>query len=352
MVSDDGRGRSGQTTASRGRAGSRVTGASGAVTGTGFVHDALFFASDEDLVAAAVPYLRAGLEAGERALLVCHPHREQVLNAALRDEAGAADAARVSVVPAADVYQRPAAAVAAYQEIMEQDSAAGGRGVRVVAELDYGAPGGWWEWSRAEAVVNHVLAAYPLTCLCVHDSRHLSPEVIAAAHRSHPNLVTADIRTMNDAYEKPRDFLRGPVPPADPMESHPPTVAVAEVGAAGLAGLRAQLRSAARAGSALADRVIDEYIQAISEVATNAILHGAAPVGTRLWVEPNQLLAAVTDRGRGFDDPLAGYLPPAGGVVNNLGLWLARRFSDLLTTEVTSTGFTVRLSVGVRERDQ
>lgn len=320
------------------------------VTARGFVHDALFFDSDDDLVAAAVPYLRAGLEAGQRALLVCRPQREQVLQTALYDAVGSADAARVDLLPAADVYRRPAAAVAAYQELMEQDSATGGRGIHAVSELDYHAPGGWWEWMRAEAVVNHVLAPYPLTCLCVHDTRQLPTEVLTAAHRSHPNLVTASTRTVNGAYEQPEDFLRAHVPPADPMESHPSTFATTGIGPAGLTALRARLRSAARTGSVLGDQVIDEYVHAISEVATNAIVHGAGPVGLRLWVEPNRLLAAVTDGGRGFDDPLAGYRPPTDGARATFGLWLARSLCDLLTTEVTATGFTVRLAVGVRDR--
>jgi hypothetical protein len=48
-------------------------------------HEALFFASQEALLEASVPWLRGGLDAGEVIALACDAENDAVLSAALGD---------------------------------------------------------------------------------------------------------------------------------------------------------------------------------------------------------------------------------------------------------------------------
>jgi anti-sigma regulatory factor (Ser/Thr protein kinase) len=95
----------------------------------------------------------------------------------------------------------------------------------------------------------------------------------------------------------------------------------------------------------MADRV-DEYIEAVNELVTNALTHGTGKVALKLWVRNDQVVCTITDQGAGFDDPLAGFLPvpidtdPEHGA----GLWLARNFSDSLDFTHSTSGFTARVS--------
>ena len=76
---------------------------------------------------------------------------------------------------------------------------------------------------------------------------------------------------------------------------------------------------------------------------SNALRHGRPPVDVRLWTTPTRLVCAVTDRGNGFDDPLAGYVPYDDDHTR-AGLWLARRSCDSLDYVATPDGFTARLT--------
>jgi anti-sigma regulatory factor (Ser/Thr protein kinase) len=57
-------------------------------------------------------------------------------------------------------------------------------------------------------------------------------------------------------------------------------------------------------------------------------------------------VCTVTDRGRLFDDPLAGYVPAHGLDLGRggMGLWLARKLWDTVDLVAGEQGLTVRLS--------
>lgn len=104
--------------------------------------------------------------------------------------------------------------------------------------------------------------------------------------------------------------------------------------------------TAALADSDIGQERADDFVVAVSEIATNALVHGRPPVDVRLWRTHSRYLCAVTDRGPGFDDSAAGYTPAKEDLSHGgMGLWLARKMSDELTTSVTPAGFTVWLSV-------
>jgi anti-sigma regulatory factor (Ser/Thr protein kinase) len=311
---------------------------------TGYIHHALFYDSTDALLATAVPFLRAGLNAGEPAILVCR-HGP---NSALTDALGADP--DVTVFDRAAVYTRTAHAVANYRQMMRRHTPAGTRRVRLVGEVAFGAdPKTWPEWMQFEAIVNAALSPYPLSSVCAYDTRSLPDPVLASAEHTHPLLLTPSGGRPSPHYRPPAAFLRqfAGVDP-DPLETTAATYTLDLTGLIQLADLRHQLRTA-QALSSLPTSSRSNLVAAVAEIAANGLIHGRPPVRVRLWVTPTRVLCAVTDQGPGFDDPLAGYAPADTGhpLRAGAGLWLARQSCDRLDMTTAPDGFTVRLSVTV-----
>jgi hypothetical protein len=168
----------------------------------GYVHDALFYDSDEGLLAAVVPFLRAGLAKGETTVVVCATHNAALLSDALADP-------RLSYLSREETYRRTAAAIVAFERLLEHELALGALGVRVVADVGFGPDtDAWAEWTRYEAVVNRALARYPVWGLCLYDARQVPSNALAAAELTHPNIIRGTSRTSNPRYVDPDEFLR------------------------------------------------------------------------------------------------------------------------------------------------
>jgi anti-sigma regulatory factor (Ser/Thr protein kinase) len=58
----------------------------------------------------------------------------------------------------------------------------------------------------------------------------------------------------------------------------------------------------------------------VSELVTNAIVHGGGRADVRYWHEPNTIFIEVADDGAGIHDPVASLRPPALPV-RGVGLW-------------------------------
>jgi anti-sigma regulatory factor (Ser/Thr protein kinase) len=89
------------------------------------------------------------------------------------------------------------------------------------------------------------------------------------------------------------------------------------------------------------------FVQAVDEIATNAITHGGGSGVLQIWTGPRTVLCEVSDTGGGLPDPLVGQLPSPPGKLRGCGLWLARQFSDLLEVHSDATGTIVRLHLTV-----
>ena len=76
---------------------------------------------------------------------------------------------------------------------------------------------------------------------------------------------------------------------------------------------------------------------------SNAELYGNGVRGLRVGRVGERYVCEISDRGSGFDDPLAGYLPPSPLVTQGTGLWVARQLTSQLDLFSTPDGLTVRL---------
>jgi anti-sigma regulatory factor (Ser/Thr protein kinase) len=304
--------------------------------GPPYAHEALFYGSDAELLDAVGPFLRDGAAAGETTMVVCGDRSAELLRDAVDGDP------RVSIVPPGGALRRTPGALHEYRRLVERERASGGGRVRLVREVDVEADEGTaMSWTRYDAATNWALAACDLWSLCVYDRRRVSERSLRHGRLSHPRLVDAAGRSANPHYVQPGELLRRLESGPDPLQSSPPTW---QASLGRLRTLRRDVRELL-AAVRLPPQTLEELVLAIDEIASNAAMHGEPPVTVRVWLTPGRLLCTVHDRGDGFDDPFAGYLPAqrtdmAGG---GRGLWLARQLCDDVSVSATEHGFTVRL---------
>jgi anti-sigma regulatory factor (Ser/Thr protein kinase) len=306
------------------------------------LHDALFFGSLDELAAAAVPFVRDGLAAGDAVVVAASPASADVVRTTVDDD-------RVRVVPSAEAYaRRTPAAVTALRRLADELTATGARRVRVLGETDFGrTERDWLEWQRYEAVVNHALAGRPLWGLCLFDTTRLPEQVLESVARTHPTVVTGSSRTPNPRFVDPAAYLRGMPVPVEPLQGSAPRLAVDDV--ADPIALRHAV--AAELAAVRGPReVVEDFLLAVDETTSNAIRHGAPPVGLRLWTSADRLVCTVTDAGPGPDDPFAGYGPAHGDDLSRggMGVWLSRQLCDHVDISSGPDGVTVRLATALR----
>jgi anti-sigma regulatory factor (Ser/Thr protein kinase) len=311
----------------------------GAATGReGFVHEALYYGSDEEFLSVAVPFLRDGVAAGEPAMAVLGEHNAALVRSALPRSA------RVEYTSGSDMYARPAGAIRAYRQYLAERVAAGARRIRVIDELPPEAAGATWDaWARYESAVNRAYQQFPLWSLCSYDRRTATAKMLHDVARTHPRKIRPDgSHPAGPPYTRPETFLSEPHDaPPDPLESTPPAAEL-------LGPTPAQARRAVRCadpGEVPAAEVAD-LVLAVSEAVTNAILHGRPPIRVRVWCGGDRLVAAVSDGGPGPRDPYAGLLPVAGSPDGGRGLWIIQQACDHVVLRHDVDGFTLRLSVG------
>lgn len=308
----------------------------------GYQHDALVYESADQLIDVAVPFLLDGLAAGEAAVIATAAGTADILRDAVDGES------RVHVLERGDVYRaRTPTAITTFRKLADQRVAEGVSRVRVVGEVDFGrTERDRMEWQRYESVINEALAGWPLWGLCVFDAQRLPEPVLESALQTHSWVATPDGRRRNGRFVPPADYLRSlPVPP-EPLESTPPRLDAPDV--ADFVGLRHAV--AAELATVRAPRdLIEDFLLAVDEMTSNALRHGAPPVGLRLWIDPDRIVCTVSDRGAGWDDPFAGYGPAHGDDLSRggMGLWLARQLCDHVDITTDGDGSRVRLTVRV-----
>lgn len=302
-------------------------------------HEALFFASQQALLEASVPWLRAGLDAGEVITLACDAEHNAALAAALGHHPA------VRVLPQERIYHKAVDAVAFYHDLITAPVAAGHPRVRVLGEVGFGTSArGREEWLLFEAVCHLALAPLPLWSVCAYYTPDLPQSLVDTARASHPWLRTTEGTAQNHDYVPPARLLNGAGPPLTTPNGEADTVALVHDG--DLRELRHWLRD--RLDDLDTSPVAaDAVVLAVHEVAANALRHGRPPVRVTLWVNATHVLCDVTDRGPGITDPLSGYTPPDpfGLPEHGAGLWMTRRLCDEVITARSPTGFTVRLAV-------
>ena len=306
------------------------------------LHDALLFSSPDELAAATVPFVQEGLAAGDAVVVTASPATADVVRTAVDDD-------RVRVLPRDVAYgRRTPAAVTAFRRLTDELAATGARRVRVLGEIEFGrTEREQLEWQRYEAVLNDALADRPLWGLCLFDTTRLPEPVLESVARTHPTVVAGRARRPNPRFVDPAAYLRGLPVPEEPLQSGVPRLAVDDV--ADLIALRHAV-AAELAAVGGPREVVEDFLLAVDETTSNAVRHGAPPVGLRLWTSADRVVCTVTDHGPDLDDPFAGYGPAHGQDLSRggMGVWLARQLCDHVDISSGPDGVTVRLTTALR----
>jgi anti-sigma regulatory factor (Ser/Thr protein kinase) len=295
---------------------------------TALRHHALVYESDDEYVVRTAEFLREGLEAGEACVVGDTGDGADMVREAL-----GSDADNVAFFDIAPVYTRPAHAVATYfRTFTEQLRHA--PSVRAVASGQFAiTPGDSAEWTSYEAITNLAYSHLPVWVVCAYDASRLPDSLVEAVLRTHPEVLGEG--QMSDHYEDPRELVRELTPQPEPLpklRSLPPMDSV-EL-------FREQLAREIAAERVPEARAL-QVLVAASEVASNALTHGEGIAEVRVGRAYGRLVCDVIDRGRGFDDPMAGYMVPREGTAR--GLWIARQLSWEIEYFDSPRGFTVRI---------
>lgn len=303
----------------------------------GFVHQAQIYGSQTEFVAAALPFVRDGVRAGEPVLVAVPQHNLSAL-----DEALGADAAGAELHSAQEWYENPARTRAKFVRWVAEHS--NGHRIRLLGEPQWplGSEAGIREWARHESILNLALAGQPVSFVCPYDAEALPETILDHARRTHPELYGPDGVSRSDAYLEPREYCR--LLDAEVEAATEPPLFELGFDLDGLAGVRRVVeRTATAAGIAPAQ--VDELVFAVHEVAANAVVHGAGSPLLRVWRHPTELVCEVSDAGRG-PDRLAGQLPPDPSDSSGWGLWTARQMCEAIEVRAATSGNAVAVYAG------
>jgi anti-sigma regulatory factor (Ser/Thr protein kinase) len=297
------------------------------------IHQALLYRDAQQFLAAVLPFITEGLDRGEPVLAAT----TETNCGLLRGELGKA-AEDVQFVDPTRWYDAPGRTLAACHRYV-QERRGGRERVRVIGEPVWT---GWDQfetagWKRFESGLNIALAAAPAWMICSYDQRLLSPEVLADARRTHPQLSGGH---DNVDYTQPDGLSAAWQPELLP----PPEGTYRELSFDGDPApvRRFVVAQATRLG--LPAGRLDDLILAVNEIATNAIRHGAGSGQVRVWCDGRYLLCEVFDPGQATER-LFGIMPPRPDSEGGHGMWITRQLCDFVEIRTLTSGTTVRLYI-------
>ncbi|WP_457205525.1 anti-sigma factor RsbA family regulatory protein [Nocardioides sp. P5_C9_2] len=305
-------------------------------------HTSLFYDGAQQYSDEAGGFLLEGLELGHRGLVMAPPRRVDQLRSALGNDADAVTFVEdtIAYAPQWNVYRVLLDFAAASPGVRSCVVAEQTPSQRVSAELV--------DYRRLEAAANVVFAAYDMDLLCPYDTGSLPAHLLDIGRHTHAEVRADGGVTTNAWYDDPLDALADLATVTGPPSG---ATTIECVSGADVAGAR-RLVHARGAEAGLHPDVVADVALALTEVLTNALLHGEPPTLVHVYDEGATWVCHVHDSGRAPVDPLAGLLPPAEPSDHGYGLWLARQLCTAVDVGNDRTGTHVRLHTRVHARSE
>jgi anti-sigma regulatory factor (Ser/Thr protein kinase) len=297
----------------------------------------VLYSGRDEFLARTVPFIRAGVAAGEPTLVVVSAEKIDALREALADDAYAVEFADMH-----DVGANPARIIPAWQEFVAVHDGRSLRGIGEPIDADRGAAE-LTECQHHERLLNPALEGADLFLICPYDTDALPAHVIDEARSSHPLLHYGGAWDDSPSYDDEtvaEGLFEQPLP--DP----PGAFEERWFDHGGLAQLRGLLRDYAGKAGLSAERA-DNLVLAAGEIATNSVRHGGGHGLLRVWCEDDSLVCEVRDGGR-IDDPLIDRRRPLQGQLGGWGLWIANQACDLVQLRSLGGGTVARLHMQLR----
>jgi anti-sigma regulatory factor (Ser/Thr protein kinase) len=301
----------------------------------GLIHDAFVYASEEEFLEGALPFLEEGIDAGEPILAAPTEANAELL----RDRLGRRSAKAVDWAEDSESH-RTVQRLGIFLDYIDEHARDGATRIRLLGEPCWPEDGGPGvaEWKRYESFLNVALAEHPVWLVCPYDGSRLSRDIVQDACLTHPNFGYGATRTECADYLEPAEFAKRiddvPLPRA------PEGATERYFGNAG--ALRRFVSVEARAAGLEDDRLDDAELAA-GEVAANVFRHAADVARVRTWASNGSFVCDIDDTGHGFEDPFAGYAIAEPLAPGGRGLTIARRLADVVEVRTTPTGAVVRL---------
>ncbi|WP_052745986.1 sensor histidine kinase [Allosalinactinospora lopnorensis] len=304
-----------------------------------YQHNALLYKDEEEFLSVAVPFVRAGLEAGD-VVSVC---LTEASLQTMRDALGP-DASSVQFADSTDAFKHPIRTFATYKGYLR---AIAPRRLRVVAGeiLESHPRRNWSEWFRFEWFCNTALKDDKVTSICCYNRSMLPPEAIEYGRRTHPASFIDYDREENHDFPDFADPVSGPVTPTfgrEPLPSAPPTAASFHVDPTDLHAVRSFVAEQARRYG-MTQGPLQDLLVAVTEVVTNAIRHGTTPVTLRSWPVDSDLFCEIVDSGNWQPNEFLGWMPPESASDKEFGLWGVRMLCDIVEVRSKGKGTSVLL---------
>jgi anti-sigma regulatory factor (Ser/Thr protein kinase) len=306
---------------------------SSTITGAGpFRHPALFYRGMDEYLAGTLPFIEAGLAAGEPVAVAVPGAQLEALRAGLGDAAP-----RVRLIDMTRAGRNPGRILPGVLFAFA-DEHRDAEFVRIIGEPIWAGrtAAEYPACVQHEALINHAFAGRSAEILCPYDVAALPDDVLEDAERTHPTLIDAAGTRTSDRYS-PDDVI------ADYNRAlpAPPAVSTLLVDAPTLAQARAFALAEAKLAGLEGERA-DDFELAVNELVTNSIEHARSLGALRVWVEDGHLVGEVSDTGT-LGDLLAGRRPAPPEQSRGRGLLLVNHLADLVRIHRSDGGTTIRI---------
>jgi anti-sigma regulatory factor (Ser/Thr protein kinase) len=295
------------------------------------LHEAYFYRTMAEFVAAALPFVEEGLVTGEAVLVAVSAPQIDALDSALGPDHG------VTFADMARLGRNPGRIISVWRKFVLGNTYAG-RGCRGIGEPIW--PGRTAaelvECQRHEVLLNLAFPdGPPWRLMCPYNTSTLDSWVIKEAARSHPVIGSDGTRMPSGDYEPDLGRLTPQLPP------HPvPALEIAFT----KANIR-DVREAVALHAATTGLTVDqtgEFVLVVHELAVNSVHHGGGKGVLRIWQESGRVVCELTDEGV-IADPLIGRSAPEPGARQGRGLWLANEICDLVQLRSSTEGTVIRV---------
>jgi len=185
-------------------------------------HVCAFFSSPQEEYETLLPFVRDGLERGERAYHVLpsqyrEEHLEQLRSAGI-DVAAALGRRQLEVATPQETYLRGGrfdkdATLTLIQEALKTGATLGFPLTRLIAHAEtvLWHPEDWSsvnEWIEYETRLNDVLPRYDDPVICTYDANLLNGTIAVDILRTHPVAIIGGLLCENPFFVRPQEFLR------------------------------------------------------------------------------------------------------------------------------------------------
>jgi anti-sigma regulatory factor (Ser/Thr protein kinase) len=298
-----------------------------------FGHHGLFlYDNDDDFVDRITSFLGPGTEDGEEGMAVLSRAKWALLREALGDAWQ-----RIHYLGADSLYTRPVSALADYDAMLRRALGDGAPALRLFGELPRSRSQERCKaWTLYEAVINRAFADRPMSILCGYDIRDQTAAAVEGAWHTHP-CVLVEAWEDNPRYQDPAQVV-GALTRAPEVVTELRELPVDADAKAFNARLRREIGTLQ-----VPNDDAERLLLAAGEVLENARTHGHGPRSQRIGRVGELVIWELSDNGPGFEDALAGYLPPRHEAGNRTGLWLVRQLVHELEFLSSPHGFTTRL---------